>query len=280
MPVLARPPAGKGCENGFALLIVLWMLVLTSFLVAIIAGSGRTELRITGNLVANGEATAAADGAVYQAIFNLLDPRPDLRWALDGSVHELMVGDCVVDTRLQDEAARINPNLASPELLEALLRAIGRDPESARQLELAIGEWIGNTAAPQPKAVVLATYRQSGRDYAPPGAPLESLDELGSVIGMTPATLAALRPHLSLFAPAQPNPARADPVVAAALELVARAGASVSALTNPPSDNRTVRIVVIAHGPSNAVVTRTAIVKLGPAQASGYAIVAWDSAAD
>ena len=280
MPGLARAPAGRGRDEGFALLIVLWMLVLTSFLVAMIAGSGRTELRITGNLVANGAAAAAADGAIYQAIFNSIDPRPELRWPLDGSIHEFAIGDCVVDVRLQDEAARINPNLASPELLEALLRAIGRDPESARQLALAIGEWIGNTNSAQPKAAVLADYRQSGRDYAPPGAPLESLDELGGVIGMTPATLAALRPHLSLFAPAQPNPARADPIVAAALEVVARAGVSASALTSQPSDNRTVRITVIAHGPSNAVATHTAIVKVGPAQAGGYAVVAWDAAAE
>jgi general secretion pathway protein K len=280
MSARADAPANKRRDQGFALLIVLWMLVLTSFLVALIAASGRTELRITDNLVANGEAAAAADGAIHRALFNLIDPRPGFRWPLNGSVHELAIGDCRVDTRVLDEAARINPNLASPELLEALLRVIGGNPLSARQLALAIGEWTGNAASPRPKAVVLADYRQSGRDYAPPGAPLESLDELGSIVGMTEATLVALRPHLSLFAPAQPNPARADPVVAAALELVARAGASVSLLTSPPSDNRTVRIAVIAHGPSNAAVTRTAIVKLGPAQASGYAIVAWDSGAD
>jgi general secretion pathway protein K len=264
MPAQTRVPACKGRDQGFALLIVLW----------------RTELRITDNLVANGEAAAAADGAIYQAIFNLTDPRPELRWPLDGSIRELAIGDCVVDTRLRDEAARINPNVASPELLEALLRAIGRDPESARRLTLAIGEWTGNTASPRPKAIVLADYRQAGRDYAPPGAPLESLDELGSIVGMTPATLAALRPHLSLFAPAQPNPARADPVVAAALDVLARAGAPASFLTGPSSENRTVRITVVAHGPSNAVVTRTAIVKVGPAQVGGYAIVAWDSGAD
>lgn len=280
MPASARAPANEGRDRGFALLIVLWMLVLTSFLVALIAAGGRTELRITGNLVANEEAAAAADGAIHLAIFNLMDPRPELRWPLDGSVHELAIGDCAVETRLLDEASRINPNLASPELLEALLRAIGRDPESARQLASAIDEWIGNTASPRPKPVVLADYRRSGRDYAPPGSPLESLDELGDIVGMTPATLAALRPHLSLFAPPQPNPARADPVVAKALEMIARTSAAASPLTGPSLDNRTARIAVVAHGPSNAVVTRTAIVKLGPAQAGGYAIVAWDAEAN
>src|SRR5258708_28004758 len=110
MPAQTSAPARRGSDQGFALLVVLWMLVLTSFLVALIAASGRTELRITGNLVANGEAAAAADGAVHRAIFNLTDPQPELRWPLNGSVHQLAIGDCLVETRLLDEAARINPN--------------------------------------------------------------------------------------------------------------------------------------------------------------------------
>jgi general secretion pathway protein K len=267
-------------DAGFALLIVLWMLVLTSFLAALVAARGRTELRITGNLVANGEASAAADGAINQAIFNLVQPRPELRWPLNRSAHQLTIGDCVVEMRLQDEATRINPNLASPALLEALLGAVGHDPRSAQQLALAIGEWIGNAPVPRPHLALLADYRQSGRDYAPPGAPFQSLDELSNVIGMTPAILAALRPHLSLFAPAQPNPVGADPVVVTALETIARTGAPASVLPTLPSDNQTVRIVAVAHGPSNAVVYRTAIVKVGPVQARGFAVVAWDSGID
>src|SRR5215213_5589981 len=70
-------------QRGFALLIVLWMLVLIAFITAHVTAAGRTEIRIAGNLAANAAAQAAADGAIYQAIFNLADPRPELRWALD-----------------------------------------------------------------------------------------------------------------------------------------------------------------------------------------------------
>jgi hypothetical protein len=43
------------------------------------------------------------------------------------------------------------------------------------------------------------------------------IDELGRVLGMTPAILTAIRPHLTLFGPAQPSAASPDAVVAAAL---------------------------------------------------------------
>src|SRR6266700_789969 len=88
MPKPSHPmPAGD--QRGFALLIVLWVLVLIAFLTAHVTATGRTEIRIAGNLAANAAAQAAADGAIYQSIFNLLDPRQDERWPLDGRRHEV-----------------------------------------------------------------------------------------------------------------------------------------------------------------------------------------------
>jgi general secretion pathway protein K len=72
-------------ETGFALLIVLWTLVLISFLVAQLSGAARTEIRISDNLAANAATQVAADGGIYAAIFNRLDPRHDLRWIIRAS---------------------------------------------------------------------------------------------------------------------------------------------------------------------------------------------------
>jgi hypothetical protein len=52
---------------------VLWTLVLIPFIVAHLTASGRTEIRITNNLVANAVAQAAADGAIFEFVFNLSD---------------------------------------------------------------------------------------------------------------------------------------------------------------------------------------------------------------
>src|SRR6266446_10196542 len=130
-------------SRGFALIIVLWAFVLISLIVIHLTASGRTELRISGNLAANAAAQAAADGAIYQAIFNLLNPRQDERWPLDGGTHELQIANSRVTVRLDDEAARINPNLASPALLRALLGAVGSSREEAAALASAIAQWIG-----------------------------------------------------------------------------------------------------------------------------------------
>ncbi len=267
-------------NGGFALLIVLWTLVLIAFLVAHLTASGHTEARIATNLVENAVAEAAADGAISQAIFALSDPRPDQRWRPGGAARQVTIGDSRVTLRLEDEAGRINPNLASPDLLEALLTILGADPQHTGRLATAIGEWVGSAQSAQDPAVTLAEYQAAGLDYRPPGEPLESLDELGRVIGMTPAVLAALRPHLTLYGPAEPNPNSPDPVVAAALARLPHTGDSQLPADQQGADLQTVRIIATAQGPGNARVVRTAIVQVGAMLPSGYNILAWRSRID
>ena len=277
------PPGSVECRrsDGFALIIVLWTLVLIGFIVAHLTASGRTEIRIADNLVANSASQAAADGAIFEAIFNLSDPRPEQRWPVDGTPRQVTVGNSRVIVRLEDEASWINPSTASPVLVEALLRVTGSDPDNARRMATAISEWVGSAAAPRPQDALVAEYRAAGLDYGPPSAPFETLSELGRVLGVTPAVLVAIRPHLTLFGPPEPNAATTDPVVAAALALMPPVGSSptgqpaVQPGQTTPLDALTVRITALASGPGNARVTRTAVVRTGETQPQGYAVLAW-----
>src|SRR5215469_14317326 len=98
-------PTAHHRAGGFALIVVLWTLVLIAFIVAHLTASGRTEVRIASNLVANSVAQAAADGAIFEAIFNLSDPRPDQRWPIGLTPRQIVVGSSRVVVRLEDEAS-------------------------------------------------------------------------------------------------------------------------------------------------------------------------------
>lgn len=276
----AARPGSLRRSSGFALLIVLWTLVLIAFLVLHLTANGRTEIRIADNLVDNAVTSAAADGGITAAIFNLSSPQPDQRWPLDGSVHVLSIGHCQVAVRLMNEAARINPNLASPALIEALLTVVGSDPETARRLAAAVADWVGSSETPQPQAALLADYRAAGLDYGPPGSPLESLDELSRVIGMTPQLLALLRPHLTLYGPAVPDPGGGDPVVAAAVARLSQANPIAPAAAPGDDNTLTVRIIAAARGPGNARITRIAVVRVGATLPGGYVALAWGNRVD
>jgi general secretion pathway protein K len=259
------------------LIIVLWTLVLIGFIVAHVTASGRTEIRIASNLVANSAAQAAADGAIFEAIFNISDPQPQQRWPVDGMPRQVAIGGSRVVLRLEDEASWINPSTASPVLLEALLRVTGSDPESAHRMAAAISEWVGSATTPRSQETLAAEYGAAGLDYSPPGEPIETLDELSRVLGMTPAVLNAIRPHLTLFGPSDPNPATTDPVVATALASSSPSAAPLAQANQTAPDALTVRITAVASGPGNARVTRIAVVRTGATLPQGYAVLAWSS---
>jgi general secretion pathway protein K len=157
---------------------------------------------------------------------------------------------------------------------------LGADPASAADLAAAITEWVGSAPNRRPPEALLAEYQAAGLDYGPPGTPLETLDELGRVRGMTPALLKALRPHLTLFGQPVPDPAGADPEVAAALALVGQSPTAAAAAPAGAGDLVTARIHASAAGPGNASVARTAIVRVAPSLPNGYALLAWENGDD
>lgn len=266
-------------ERGFALVIVLWFLVLIAFLVAHMTALGRTEIHIVRNIATNAETRAAADGAVFEAIFYLLHPDVEQRWAADRSSHEIEIGTARVAVRIEDEAGRINPSFAPPKLVKALLEVLGTDAEAAGRLSEAIADWVGTAPVARPAAAALADYRAVGLDYGPPGEPLESDEELGRVVGMTPGLLASMRPHLTAFGPAQPKRSAADPVVAAALDRFEQSGAAKTPRTDNP-EMLTARISATAFGPGNATVSRMAVVRVDRSLPWGYAMLFWGTPRD
>ena len=263
--------------GGFAILLVLWVLVLIAFIVGHVAATARSELKISTNIEANAAASAAVDGAVYHAIFDLSELRLDQRWIADGSVRELRIGDSIISLRVNDEAVRINPNLASASLLEGLLLAVGTEQETAADLADGITQWVGSARRPRSVDELLAEYRAAGLVYAPPQAPLESIDELIRVRGMSAEVLEAIRPHLTLFGPREPSAIAADSVVAAAVAFADRSSARTSSpiMTGVGADAVTARIVAVARGPGNAEVKRTVVARISAGATREYSILSW-----
>jgi general secretion pathway protein K len=203
-------------QRGFALLVVLWTLALLALLGTHLLAAGRQDTQLARNLLDGAVLEAAANGAAQQAVFGVLDGY-SRHWDPDYSVHTVQLGRAIVAVRVEDETDKVNPNIASPRLLQALLLQVGANPDTAAAVAASIVEWRqagGAAARPSP---AVARYAAAGRDYAPSGAPFGSPDELGGVLGMTADLLARLRPHLTVFTDGDPTLATQDPIVAPAL---------------------------------------------------------------
>ena len=62
-------------EQGFALVIVLWVVALLSIVAASLAFSMRTETTLAHDLVAQAQARALAEAGLYRGILRAYQPR-------------------------------------------------------------------------------------------------------------------------------------------------------------------------------------------------------------
>lgn len=248
------PDRGKG----FALLIVLWSLVLIGLLTTQILASGRTAMLLARNIREAAQARAAADGAIQEAIFHLLLTGGD-HWAADGSVHALDDGGIPIAIRADSLAGTINPNLASTALLAGLFQAAGAGPGQAHRIADAIIAWRSPPLDDKQEKAELAAYRRLGLPYGPPGHDFADLSELADIAGMPPALLANAMPYLSLYQTGDPDPAKAVPKVRQALALSGQSGADGGAYTGVAP---VVAIQAVAGVKGKFAVRRVAIVSL------------------
>ncbi|MGC1408987.1 MAG: type II secretion system protein GspK [Acetobacteraceae bacterium] len=259
----------KTDQRGFALLIVLWTLGLLALLGTQLLATARQDTQLARNLVDAAELEAAANGAAQQAIFASLD-MSNKHWDADSITRVIRVGHIPVAVQLDDEAEKVNPNIASVALLQALMTALGIDRVTAAAVAASIAEWRQASAVAGGADAVTARYVAARREYAPPGTPFTNLDELEAVFGMTPGMLGRLRPHLTIFTDDDPDMAPRDPIVAQALVLAGQGGtAGVEGVTG------LVSITADARGRGRAHFTVHVVVRTN-AQAEGrrYEILA------
>ena len=269
---MRRPTLRPGpADAGFALLVVLWTLVLVSLLFAILAGASRSDAQLTANLRSAAELEAVADGAIHTALFDLLRRGGTAR---DVALATGRLSGADVGVDVVDQSGLVNPNAASPDLLAALLLRLGADPGQAIRVAAAVADWRAPGRRSARRGTKAAQYQAAGLRYGPPGAPFETLGELGDVFGMTPALLAALAPHLTLYSDGDPDPAVADPVVRAALRDAGYGERADRAAL------QTVRITAAARrGAARAV--RSAVVRVGPSSnGRGWRVLVWESVPD
>ncbi len=264
-----RSPRRSGLSPGFALLIVLWSMVLLSLLVSSLVSAGRSETEIAFNLRAAAQRQAQVDGVLYSVIFSLLGPADD-HWAANGAVHRIRLPAAIASVSIENLDGRINPNTASRTLLAALLSRLGADATTAHTVSQAIVDW----RSPEAQGVFKAPqYLAAGRSYTPAGSPFQSIGELALVLGMTPDLLARLAPHLSLYNGDNPNPQDADSTVRKALHdigIVATSGAA--------RPLRGVAINVVITGADGFEASRLAEVELKTSSsATGFQILTWQT---
>ncbi len=262
-------------QHGFALLIVLMSMSLLALIGTRITAAGRVETQLATNLRAQAVAEAAADGAVFEGFFHVLGG--GTRWAADGQPRRVRLPQAVAEVTIIDETRKITLNNSPLPMLQGLLHAVGLDRQAAAVMGERIIDWRSPARFPLPLGAKGPQYKAAGLDWGPPNQPFRSLDELGLVMGMTPALLAQLRPHLSPWVESIPKMDEADPVIQAAMAEAATVGAPPLAFQETP----TFSITAVAVSDGGGRFARRMVVRLngdagGDPSRSPFFVLAWE----
>jgi general secretion pathway protein K len=264
-------------ERGFALLIVLWTMVLLALLTAQVTGAGRSEAQMAAALRISAQLQAAADGAVQETIWHMLDGGGDY-WQPGAGSYDLKEPGALVHVDVDDDRGKLDVNQVPPALLTGLFLTLGADNDTATIAGNAIADWRSDSNPGDPIENVPPEYRMDGRTWGPPGQNIERLDELLLVHGMTPQLYQASLPYLTLALEQGPWLQYAGPTVTAAMAKAKR----VNGFTIDQPDARgpiVLRMRAEAMGPGGARFVRRVLMRFD-GELSGptwkYRILEWE----
>jgi len=208
---------GKRCDEGFIVVAVLWILAALATLASVYAiyvANTVSAARVHDDRIqAQALVSAAVELTAYRLTAADQETRPTrgaFRFGMGGA-------NVAVDFR--SEAARIDLNDASKQLLAGLFAALGARAADAGYFADRIIGWRANAGGGgQAAGNEASAYRTAGLSYTPRGAPFAHVGELWLVLGIPPQLVERALPYVTVFS-GQPsiNVLDAAPLALAAL---------------------------------------------------------------
>jgi general secretion pathway protein K len=185
-------------RNGFIVVAVLWILTALATLASIYASYVATTVIASRVHDERIQAHALISAAVELAAYQLTAPSQDMRPTR--GAFDFRAGNANVVVEFRSEAARIDLNAASKELLAGLFAALGARPASAEDYAARIIGWRTNSREEgQVSGKEASAYRTAGLAYAPREAPFAHVGELWLVLGIPPQLIERAMPYVTVF---------------------------------------------------------------------------------
>jgi general secretion pathway protein K len=139
-------------QRGSVAILALWAMAIVAVLLAAAGATTRSEVLITGNMVAASRTRHAAEAGTQLGLERLLRRHSSADATFDGTPEPWQDGSVRVEIAIFDEAGKVDLNLAPVELLAGLFAAVGEPRATALLLACGVIDWRGETgsACPEP----------------------------------------------------------------------------------------------------------------------------------
>jgi general secretion pathway protein K len=219
-------------SQGFVLVAVLWILSALGAMASIYAvyvTNTAAAIAVNGDAIEfEGLVTAAVELTTHRLLEDPSENRPTR------GTFDFRLGRANVGVEFRSEAARIDLNEATKDVLAGLFTVVGANPNDAVQYGDRVLGWrtAPRANAPNPESVF---YKSAGLNYGPRGARFEHIGELGLLAGVPPVLIERVLPFVTVFSGSDKVSLRdAAPEVLAALAAAQPSRASDFPGNGPP----------------------------------------------
>jgi general secretion pathway protein K len=247
-----RRTAAAPSERGFVIVAVLWILAALSALAVIfsvyLSNSAQALAVNDTGLKAEALVSASLELTAYQLLLAGDEARP-----ASGSFH-FRLDDADVLVTFTSEAARIDLNFASKEMLAGLFTVLGADQQASREYADRIVGWRARPTANAANDEE-ALYAAAGLTYSPRQSLFTHVNELSLVLGLPPVLVDRVLPFVTVFS----GSSNVDVLIAQPEIIAALPGMTPSALKDflnqRPALPRDPSAIGTALGPARASAT-------------------------
>lgn len=198
MTVVTRGLHRRG-QQGIALVMVLWLVVLLTIVAASFATHSRVETRMAGNLVEREKARLMAQTGLSRALMELMVTSNEQRWNFNGQVYELQSQQGTLRVAIRNASGLVDLNRAPRELLFNLFSVLSDNVDVRGQLVDVLEDWRDSDDLRRLNGAEDSDYTSAGYDYGTADRDLESVEELGYVMGFDRDSVEKLRPFVTVY---------------------------------------------------------------------------------
>lgn len=186
-------------QNGFALIVVLNVIVILSAIAILASHGSREEAAISANFRTATQRESLAEGAMAFAAHQLMSDPPDKNWLPDGRPNRLTLFGTEMAVSIQDESGKLSLNMTDEAKLSHAFANVGIEVTKARSLAAAIADWRDPDDNRRLGGAERQDYLQAGISGSPANAPFSRTDELLGVLGITDDSYRKIAPLVSAY---------------------------------------------------------------------------------
>ncbi|MCU7852779.1 MAG: general secretion pathway protein GspK [Candidatus Thiodiazotropha sp. (ex Monitilora ramsayi)] len=188
-----------GRQGGIAMVMVLWLVVLLTIVAASFATHSRVETRMAGNIIERQKARMMAETGLSRALMELMVSNSESRWHFNGQVYEIQNAQGTLRIAIRNASGLVDLNSASRQILLNIFRMLSDSEEEREQLSDALEDWRDSDDLKRLKGAEDNDYANAGFTYGTTDRNLESVDELGYVMGFNRDSVDKLRPYVTVY---------------------------------------------------------------------------------